>query len=215
LRGGKAATGAIVLLVTLAGSVAVSAHRKDEYLQAARLGVEPGRVDVELDLTPGIAVADAIIAEIDRDGDGALSTEEQRKYVADVLGAVRMQVDGTPVRLEPVASTFAQIGAMRRGEGTIQLRTAAALPPLPSGRHQLVFRNQYRPHVSAYLSNALVPASSRISIATQQRNDTQSVLSIDYVMQAERSHVLPAWLAGLMAAVAAAVALWLRPRGFK
>jgi hypothetical protein len=35
-----------------------SAHRRDEYLQAARIAVGPDRVRIELDLTPGMAVAD-------------------------------------------------------------------------------------------------------------------------------------------------------------
>ena len=47
----------------LAGVAVVSAHRRDEYLQAARLALDPGRVQIELDLTPGIAVADAILVD--------------------------------------------------------------------------------------------------------------------------------------------------------
>src|SRR5262245_65012781 len=58
-------------LVFALGSV-LSAHRRDELLQAARIAVGPERVDLELDLTPGIDVADGVIADIDRDGNGAL-----------------------------------------------------------------------------------------------------------------------------------------------
>ena len=58
----------------------VSAHRRDEYLHAVRIAVEPDRVHFEMSLTPGIAIADAIIREIDQDDDGALSSGEQQAY---------------------------------------------------------------------------------------------------------------------------------------
>jgi hypothetical protein len=47
-----------------AAGAGVSAHRLDECLQAARIAIEPDHVGLELDLTPGRAVADAIIADI-------------------------------------------------------------------------------------------------------------------------------------------------------
>jgi hypothetical protein len=69
----------VLALTTAIVAVAeVSAHRRDEYLQAARLAIDPGGVQLELDLTPGIALAEAIIADIDRNRDGALSQDEQR-----------------------------------------------------------------------------------------------------------------------------------------
>jgi hypothetical protein len=93
-------------------------------LQAARLDVEPGRVALELDLTPGIAVAGAIIAEIDRDRDGVLSADEKRACVGRVLAAMQLTLDGQPLQVEPIASTFPGLDALRRGEGTIQLQSA-------------------------------------------------------------------------------------------
>ena len=77
--GRRARAGDLALAVVIVGTAA-SAHRRDEFLQAARLGVEPDRVELELDLTPGIAVADATIADIDRDRDGVLSAEERGAY---------------------------------------------------------------------------------------------------------------------------------------
>ncbi|HXI29434.1 MAG TPA: hypothetical protein VNG89_13440, partial [Vicinamibacterales bacterium] len=62
----------MIAAAVFAGTVArVSAHRRDEYLQAARLAIDPGRVQIELDLTPGIALAEAILADIDRNRDGS------------------------------------------------------------------------------------------------------------------------------------------------
>src|SRR5258707_6047731 len=67
LRAGRTAALALALTTAIALGSRASAHRRDEYLQAARIAVEPGRVDLELDLTPGITVADTMIGDIDRD----------------------------------------------------------------------------------------------------------------------------------------------------
>jgi hypothetical protein len=42
------------------------AHRLDEYLQATRLAVATNRIDLSIDLTPGVAVADQLLVVIDR-----------------------------------------------------------------------------------------------------------------------------------------------------
>src|SRR5215471_3955823 len=154
----------------------LSAHRRDEYLQAARLAIAPTRVELQLDLTPGIAVADTIIADIDRNRDGALSPDEQHAYVARVLSSIELAVDGHPVHLqpgpptrsaalgwEPGPSTFSDLEAFRRGEGTIALQATATLPPLSEGAHQLAYRNTHRADISVYLANALVPDSNRVT----------------------------------------------------
>jgi hypothetical protein len=59
-----------------------SAHRLDEYLQAAMLSLEKDRVQVQLRLTPGVAVFPFIVSIIDTDSDGAISIGEQRAYAA-------------------------------------------------------------------------------------------------------------------------------------
>jgi hypothetical protein len=46
----------------------------------ARLAIERDGVQLEVDLTPGIAVAEAVIADIDRNRDGSLAEAEQRGY---------------------------------------------------------------------------------------------------------------------------------------
>ena len=49
------------------------AHRLDEYLQATTVAVTRGHVVLRVRLTPGVAVAPAVLAQIDANGDGALS----------------------------------------------------------------------------------------------------------------------------------------------
>ena len=59
MPGRRRAVAALVLASAFAGGATLSAHRLDEYLQAARVGIEPDRLHLELDMTPGVAVADA------------------------------------------------------------------------------------------------------------------------------------------------------------
>ena len=51
-RAGNGAASAIALMTAVIVGTALSAHRRDEYLQAARIAIEPGRVELELALTP-------------------------------------------------------------------------------------------------------------------------------------------------------------------
>jgi len=68
---------------------------------------------VELDLTPGVAVADRVVQRIDTDRDGALSIEEQQTYARQVLSSVALRIDGTPLQLTLVASHFPDVDAVR------------------------------------------------------------------------------------------------------
>ena len=181
--------GVLALTMAIAGVAEVSAHRRDEYLQAARLAIDPGRVQLELDLTPGIALAEAIIADIDRNGDGSLSREEQRAYGGLVMSALTLEVDGIPVRAQPGDTSFPDAEAMRRGEGTIRIQSAATLPRLAIGPHQLLFRNSHHPDRSVYLANALVPGSDEVAITAQRRDGDQTELTIEYVLRAAPADV--------------------------
>jgi hypothetical protein len=165
-------------------AIGASAHRLDEYLQAARIEIGAGRVELELALTPGIALADDIITDIDRDRDGLLSPREQQVYATRVLSAIDVKADGRPLDVHPIASTFPDVDAVRRGEGTIRLRSEAALPPQFPGAHRLLFRNTHRRDVSVYLANAVVPVSPRFDITAQHRDADQRELTIDYVVDA-------------------------------
>jgi hypothetical protein len=188
-----------VLVAIMVGVVTggVSAHRRDELLQATRIAIEPERVELELDLTPGIAIADAFIADIDRDRDGAFSAVEQREYARKVLAALALGVDDQPLHTEHVASSFAELDAFRRGEGTIRVQAAARLPRLSDGEHQLTFRNAHRREVSVYLANALVPESERIAITAQRRDTEQRDLTIEYLMRGSDGVARPSAAGGL------------------
>jgi hypothetical protein len=195
--------GAVTLVV--AAGVPASAHRRDEFLQAARLSIDPGRVEIELDLTPGIAVVARVLAEIDLDRNESISNEERLAYSARLLKAISIDVDGRPLALELVDSVFADLDAMRKGEGTVRIQAAASLPALAGGVHQLRYRNNHRRDISAYLANALAPSSARIAIAAQRRDHDQRELTVEYTLRADRATRVGG---GLSAGVAGAL-LWL------
>jgi hypothetical protein len=190
----KRGTAAAVALTALTMAVAVSAHRRDESLQAARIAVGPESVRIDVELTPGIALAPATLADIDRNGDGTLSAGEQRTYANRVISALDLTVDDQRLALEPLSSTFPAPDAVYRGEGPIRLGARAPLPPQSLGAHHLRFRNAYQPAQSVYLANALVPDSARIAVLGQQRDAGQTELTIEFAVRARTEPFSLAWM---------------------
>src|SRR2546428_291772 len=89
-------------IVTLIASIVVllpfpattSAHRVDEYLQATRLSLARDRIGLEIDLTPGVNVAQMIFAVINTDHDGRISQSEGRAYANQFLKQIVLDLDG-------------------------------------------------------------------------------------------------------------------------
>ena len=179
----------------------------------ARLALDPSAVQLELALTPGIAVADTVFDEADRNGDGLLSAVEQRAYAAQVLAAISMSVDGTSIRMQPAGLIFPEREMVRRGEGTIHLRYNAALPRLLDGEHHLVFQNRYRGDIGVYVANALVPDTDRIAVVAQRRDFTQRDLTIDFVLRGAPASSTALWFSGLVGLIVG-VFLTRSARGF-
>ena len=185
MRASNGLAAVLALTMTVVAGKDVSAHRSEDYLQAARIGVEPDRVVITLDLTPGIAVAGSFIAALDHDRDGALSTDEQRGYARQVVRALKIEIDERPLQPRVVSWNVPELSAFRRGEGTIRLKIHAALPRISAGSHRLLFRNAHLAGHSAYLANALVPESARVTVTAQRRDSGQSELTIEYTVHAD------------------------------
>jgi hypothetical protein len=169
-------------LATLAVATA-SAHRRDEYLQAARIAIDPGRVEIELDLTPGIAVAAALVGDVDVDRNGSFSDDEGHTYGSRVLREIRASIDGVPLALTLDHSRVPAVDDMLKGEGTLRLQLNATLDRLAAGVHHLSFSNLHRPDIGVYLANALVPSSTRVAVLSQSRDETQREIVIEYVLR--------------------------------
>lgn len=198
------------MIVAIAAAAApLSAHRRDEYLQAARLAIDPERVEIALDLTPGIAVAGSVLGDIDVDRNGAISSVETRTYAARVMNAVAVQVDDRPLRLDVVSAIALEVDAVRTGEGAIRLRAAAAIPALAAGAHRLHFRNTHRADIGVYLANALVPASERVAITAQRRDVDQHDLMIEYTLRGAAPARSSGWLAIAAGALIGVAVAWI------
>ena len=211
LRSSSGATIALALTAVVLATTSVPAHRLDECLQAARIAVEEDRIEIELGLTPGVAVADAIIGDIDGDRNGSLSGDEQRAYVGRVMEAVQLSVDGQRLQVASTNASFPELAEFRRGDGTIRITLAATIAQTP-GSHHVFFRNDYRRDASVYLANALVPDSNRIDVTAQHRDGDQRELTIEYVVRPANATAVPWWLFGSITALAGGAAVLGRAR---
>ncbi len=172
-----------------------NAHRLDEYLQATLLSVDTDHVDLEINLTPGVALASEVFAWIDTDHDHAISPTEGEAYARQMLRSVTLSVDNRPVPVALLDASFPQFEDMSLGVGTIHLRATATIPATGAGFHQLSLLNTHRPERSVYLVNALVPANPRIRLADQQRDFLQHRLTLNYTIASDAP---PAWVLPLL-----------------
>jgi hypothetical protein len=181
-------------------SAAIDAHRLDEYLQAIRVGVSRDRVDLEIDLTPGVTVAAQVFDAIDTDHDGEISAAEGRAYASSVIAALVLDVDNRRERPALSGSRFPTLEQMSDGAGTIRL-TATAPSKASMGRHMLRIRNDHRADIGVYLVNALVPADRDVDIVSQTRDAKQRELQLEYRI-APASTTAGAGIIALLALVA-------------
>jgi hypothetical protein len=190
-----------VLSAWLATCPLAGAHRVDEYLQATRLSVDVERVDLEIVLTPGIALASEVFTSIDTNRDGEISGAEGEAYARQMLRSVVLTVDGRTVPIALVETRYPQFRDMSLGVGTIRLRATAKVPAAGAGHHRISFLNTHRSERSVYLVNALVPANPLIQLAEQQRDRAQHRLTLDYTVAADAPSARTfALLAGLVLA---------------
>ena len=175
-----------------------SAHRLDEYLQATRIGVSQGRIDLEIDLTAGASIAEQIFAMVDANRDGQIGNAEADEYARRVIDAIRLSVDGASRSVTLVSREFPDRDAMELGLGTIRLR-ATAPASAGTGRHEMVYLNTHAPASSVYLVNALLPSDARIQISTQQRDTEQRGVTLDYRVGPSEGWVRGGWLVTVVA----------------
>ena len=178
-----------MVLAMISGGGA-AAHRLDEYLQATLIGVNRDGVEVEVNLTPGVAVLPVVMAAIDRNRDGQISAEEQQAYVAAVLRDLELQVDGRPEPLRLMESHFPPLEGMREGLGTIRLNLRA-----DRAGHELRFENHHLPVVSVYLVNCLGSRDKSLVVGKPERDEAQRSIRFAYSFADKRgSELKPGWL---------------------
>jgi hypothetical protein len=169
-----------VLLVLLLVPSVVFAHRLDEYLQATLVAIEPRNIRLHINLTPGEAVAEQILALIDRNRDGTISPNEAAAYAAWLKSDLILRLDRRTLALTLTTSAFPAPAELRTGWGIIQMEFSATPGPLAAGAHRLALENQHLTTVSVYLINAAQPRSGTLQIISQQRNNNQSAGEIEF-----------------------------------
>jgi hypothetical protein len=163
----------VLLALSLIGCAA--GHRLDEYLQATLIGVTPEGTDVEIQLTPGVAMLPVLMAVIDQDRDGRISPGEEQTYVGRVTRELELRLDGVPAPLSMIESKFPSLEAMREGLGTIVMKLRSA-----RGGRELRFENRHLPQVSAYLVNCLADPAAGLVVRRQQRDEAQRSIEFEY-----------------------------------
>mgnify|MGYP003580160796 CR=1 FL=1 len=171
-----------LLLALLAFPSAVFAHRDDQYLQATLVAIEPSGARLQINLTPGVAVAEQVIAEIDGDRDGAISKNEAAAYAELLKRDLALGVDGRTLELKLSASEFVEPADLRTGSGTIQMEFSAIFGPLAAGPHKLTLENRHLTAISVYLINAVQPRFATVQITRQKRNQNQSAGEIEFYL---------------------------------
>jgi hypothetical protein len=180
-----------LLLALLAFPSDVFAHRDDQYLQATLVAIEPSGIRLQINLTPGVAVAEQVIAQIDRDRDGAISKNEAAAYVKLLKRDLTLRVDGRKLELKLAASEFVSPAELRTGSGIIQMEFSAVSGPLAVGPHRLTLENRHLTTISVYLINAAQPRFAAVQITRQKRNENQSAGEIEFTFLLAASRISP------------------------
>ncbi|GAA4488002.1 hypothetical protein [Gluconacetobacter asukensis] len=169
---------AIALIAT--GSPA-QAHRLDEYLQATTINLARDRITLHLRLTPGVDVADRVIRDIDRDGNGRLSPQERQAYAMRMAQGLSVSLNNRPVTLQPGASSFPDTDAMRAGTGMIVLQFGISTR-LANGPYRLTYLNNAPGPETVRLTNCLLPQDTSIHVLAQKRSEDQSFYQLDFLV---------------------------------
>ncbi|MBE7619475.1 hypothetical protein GL297_07515 [Komagataeibacter sp. FXV2] len=157
------------------------AHRLDEYLQATMIDLHRQHIDISLRLTPGREVAAAVIRQIDSNGDGILSPDEQYAYAGRIARGLKLSLNGHSLPLRTGNAVFPSVAAMRTGDGVIGLHYEATVALAP-GAYHLAYANQGQGPDAVYLVNALMPDDPAIHTGGQQRSAEQSSYALDFIV---------------------------------
>ena len=171
--------GLVIALWWLAVPSVASAHRLDEYLQATTIAVSDGHVVLRLRLTPGVAVASTVLAEIDVDQDGRISASEQSAFARAATAARALSIDGRATPLLPRTATFPSPASMRSGSGDIVLELVAPAPT-KLGPHRLIYTQTSGRTPAVFLVNALTTKDAYVGDVRQSRSVDQSFYRLDY-----------------------------------
>jgi hypothetical protein len=207
----------LILVALLAAPAGAFAHRLDEYLQATLVVIEPGEIRLEMNLTPGVAVADQVLAQIHPDNSDTIPSEKAAAYAESLRRDLTVRLDQRLLTLRPTASQFSTPAELRTGSGMIQVEFTAGTGAFEAGAHTLTIQNRHLPAIGVYLFNAGQPSFfattpsklGSIEITAQKRNTNQSEGEIDFAFHPPPQSFHHPRLVDLLAVVLVGVAgLW-------
>jgi hypothetical protein len=169
-----------LLLALLGLPIRALAHQLDEYLQATLVAIGPTEIRLQINLTPGVAVAEQVLGLIDRSRDGTISTNESAAYAELLKRDLIVQLDRRNVELRLAACYFPEPEVLQTGWGIIQVEYSVTPGVLAAGGHKLTLENRHKPAASVYLFNAAQPGSAAVRITGQKRNENQSTGEIAF-----------------------------------
>jgi len=170
------------LFLLVAGTSLVFAHRLDECLEATLIEIKPDEVRVQINMNPGVQVADAVIWQIDLDHDGKITRVEGDRYAKMLVKQLALALDEERLKLEFLDATFDLVPELKDGTGNIQvnMRASSRHPSMRAGDHVVSFENHHQPQLSVYLLNAVLPKTPAIRILKQERSENQSTGRIHF-----------------------------------
>ena len=171
------------LLGLMALQCTSNAHRLDEYLQATLVSIEPDRIRLQIQLTPGVQVAEPVLRLVDLNHDGRIAPEEADAYADLVKSSLSLKLDGRNLRLTVQVIESPEAADLRTGLGAIQIELSAAMESLTAGAHQLTFENRHQTNLSVFQVNAVLPRSKDVVIRRQERNEIQSRATIHFTRE--------------------------------
>ncbi len=168
----------IFLCIQVFIQTVADAHRLNEYLEAATISLAPRLLRLELRLTPGTDVAPKVLEQIDRNGDGRFSVQEQAAYIALLDRDLALFVDNHQTALDPQSFVFPTAAAIRQGTGDISVIYETGFTG-HSDMHRLQFQNRFQSATGVYIVNCLLPGN-QIHVTRQHRSYDQSVYELDF-----------------------------------
>ncbi len=170
----------MVIAAVLALLPSLAAHRLDEYLQATVAMIEPDGIRLRINLTPGVDVANQVLAKIDLNRDAIISEKEAATYAESLRRDLVVRLDRSDAGLEVAALSFAEVDELRTGRGTIRIEFSVTSTPLVVGAHRLTVENRHLSRASVYLFNAALPKSGSVKIGRQKRSNDQHRGEIEF-----------------------------------
>lgn len=171
-----------LLLAVFASPMAARAHALDVYLQATYISVAPAQVIVELDLSPGVLVAPTVLEQLDTDADQQISEAEGLAYANIILQQVVLQVDDEQQKLQVTKVDMPSYVTIQAGYGTIRVFSSAALADSMTDTHTISYTNNNSPTGVAYQVNTFTETGTDITLGTQNRDDIQQGMTVDYTL---------------------------------